>query len=158
MSPVTLIFGLHNHQPVGNWPEVIAEANRLAYRPFLETLERHPAIKTVFHITGPLLEYLLENDSEQIERLAALVRSGQVEFLTGGYYEPILPIIPDEDKVGQIQKLTRAVADTFGAKARGAWLAERVWEPQLPLPMAQAGVQFTLLDECHFNSMGHEER
>ena len=157
MSSLTLVLGLHNHQPVGNWPEVIAEANRLAYRPFLETLERHPAIKITLHITGPLLEWLLAHDRDQIERLAALARTGQVEFLTGGYYEPILPIIPDEDKVGQIRKLTQSIRNVFGVEARGAWLAERVWEPHLPKSLAEAGVAFTLIDESHFRSVGLRE-
>ena len=39
-----------------------------------------------------------------VERLSrALVARGQVEMMTGGYYEPILPMIPDADKLGQIQ-------------------------------------------------------
>ena len=35
-----------------------------------------------------------------------------MEALSGGYYEPILPMIHDADKVGQIRKLTEYIGDS----------------------------------------------
>jgi hypothetical protein len=32
-----LLFGVHAHQPAGNFPEVLDQAHDLSYRPFLET-------------------------------------------------------------------------------------------------------------------------
>ena len=139
MSAITLLLGVHDHQPVGNFEEVMQSANKEAYRPFFETLEKHPSVKMTFHITGPLLEYLIEHDPDQIARLRHLAERGQVEFLTGGYYEPILPIIPEADQIGQIRKMTARIGEVFNARARGAWLAERVWEPQLPRPHGSGG-------------------
>jgi hypothetical protein len=75
-------------------------------------------------------------------------------LLTGGFYEPILPMLPDRDKVGQIQALTEFLKSHFGVGPRGMWLAERVWEPQLPLVLREAGVEFVLLDESHFAQAG----
>jgi len=34
------------------------------------------------------------------------------------------------------------------------WLAERVWEPHLPRPLAEAGVRYTLLDDTPFKMAG----
>src|SRR5216117_3789964 len=34
------------------------------------------------------------------------------------------------------------------------WLAERVWEPHLPRVLAQAGVEYVLLDDSHFAQAG----
>ena len=42
------------------------------------------------------------------------------------------------------------------ANGPGAWLAERVWEPQLPAALAEAGVGYTLLDDSHFLAAGRE--
>jgi alpha-amylase len=42
----------------------------------------------------------------------------------------------------------------FGIEATGVWLAERVWEPHLARPIAQAGGRYTILDDTHFESVG----
>ena len=36
MPKLKFIFGVHNHQPVGNFDFVFEEAYQKAYRPFLE--------------------------------------------------------------------------------------------------------------------------
>ena len=138
---IYLALAIHNHQPVGNFDFVFAEAYQRAYLPMIEALEKHPAIRLALHYTGPLRDWLVANRPELIERIAALVARGQVEMLTGGYYEPILAAIPDADKLGQVRKLTQAVQDDFGYTPTGGWLAERVWEPHLAKPLAEAGVE-----------------
>lgn len=158
MKKVNFVFGLHNHQPVGNFDSVFAEAYDLAYKPFLDVLERHPRIRVTIHNTGILFEWLAKNRPEYVARLRNFVAAGQVEIMTGGFYEPIISVIPDEDKVGQIRKLTAFVKEHTGYEATGMWLAERVWEPQLVSAMAKAGVRYTVLDDSHFRSTGIEEK
>src|SRR5262245_16367346 len=77
-------------------------------------------------------------------------------MLTGGFYEPILAVLPDHDKVGQIQRLTDFIASHFGVRPRGMWLAERVWEPHLPRAIQQAGVEYVLVDDSHFTLAGFD--
>ncbi|MEE8575282.1 MAG: 4-alpha-glucanotransferase, partial [Thermodesulfobacteriota bacterium] len=93
------IFCIHNHQPVGNFDFVLEDAFVKAYMPFLELLEKHPALKVSYHTTGFLLDWLAENHPEYIELLKRLVARGQVEIMGGGYYEPILSVIPEADRV-----------------------------------------------------------
>jgi len=50
--------------------------------------------------------------------------------------------------------MTAAIKRDFGYDATGAWLAERVWEPYLPKPLAEAGVQYIILDDTHFKYAG----
>ena len=149
-----LILVIHNHQPVGNFDFVFEEAYRTAYLPMIEALERHPAIRMALHYTGPLRDWLAEHHAGFLKRVRALVQRGQVEMLTGGYYEPVLAALSDTDKLGQIRKLTQAVHDDFGCQPAGAWLAERVWEPHLAKPLAEAGVEYTILDDTHFKYVG----
>ena len=146
----TLVLVLHSHQPVGNFDFVFEEAYANAYEPFIGVLEAHPRIRLGLHYSGILLDWLGRHRPAFLARIARLAQSERVELLTGGYYEPILPIIPDADKIGQIGKLTARLRADFGVKARGAWLAERVWEPSLPKPLAAAGVEYTLLDDTQF--------
>jgi len=158
MNRITLLLGVHNHQPVGNFGKVFEELYDKAYAPFLKALVRHPRVKFTFHTTGPLLEWLQEHRPHYLEQLFEMGARGQVEFFSGGMYEPILPILPDRDKVGQIQAMNRYVEARFQRKPRGLWIAERVWEPQLPKAIAEAGLEYAPIDDAHFKAAGYTEK
>jgi 4-alpha-glucanotransferase len=149
---------LHNHQPVGNFPWVFQQVYEEAYLPLIQALERHPKVRLSLHYTGSLLDWLEEAHPEFIECIAQLVQRNQVEMVSGGYYEPILPSIPDSDKVAQIDRLTQRVQRDFGTKTTGAWIAERVWEPSLPRFLREAGIEWTILDDVHFKNAGLDEK
>ena len=83
-----------------------------------------------------------------------MINADRLELLTGGYYEPILPALPDADKTGQIKKLSGFIEDRFDVKPRGLWLTERVWEPQLPRVLAESDIDYTVIDDTHFQSAG----
>lgn len=154
MAHLTLSLVIHNHQPVGNFDHVFAEATEKAYQPMLEALERHPGIRLGLHYTGPLLDWLHAHRPQHLNLLGDLAAREQVELLTGAYYEPILVAIPEEDKLGQVHKMTDHLREHFGVTPQGAWVAERVWEPHLPKPLAEAGVAYTVLDDTPFKMAG----
>jgi 4-alpha-glucanotransferase len=157
VKKVTFLFGVHNHQPVGNFDGVFEELYRMAYEPFARVLRRHPKIPCTFHVTGPLLEWLEEHRPDYIKLLKEMSDRGQVEFFTGAMYEPILSILPDRDKTGQIRMMTGALKKRFGVHARGMWTAERVWEPHLTRTLAEAGVEYLVMDDAHFKAVGLTE-
>lgn len=148
---------LHSHQPVGNFPWVFQQVYEQSYSPMLEALERHPTIRLALHYTGSLLDWLEEAHPQFIQRVAALVKRNQVEIVSGGYYEPILSIIPDRDKIAQIRRLSERLERDFAVKPTGMWLAERVWEPALARFLTDAGIEWTILDDVHFKNVGLEE-
>jgi alpha-amylase len=154
MKSIDLIFGCHSHQPVGNFENVFAMAYDQAYLPFVEVLEKYPTVKVTHHFTGPLFDWFEANRPEFIERLAALVRSGQVEIMGGGYYEPLLCAVPERDSIAQIRRMNAFCKRHFGAAPKGMWLAERVWEPHMPRIMNRAGVEYTAVDDTHFLCSG----
>ncbi len=149
---LALVF--HQHQPAGNFPNVFQEVTERAYAPLVAALYRHPDVKASLHFSGPLLDWLERNRPDVIGDLSDLVRRGQIELLSGGYYEPVLVGIPRRDAVGQIRALTDRVHAIFGQRPLGAWLTERVWEPHVPSLMAEAGVAYTVLDDEHFLRAG----
>jgi len=157
MKRIHLAIGIHNHQPVGNFDVIFEEAYQKAYLPFLEVLQRHPRIRIAQHYTGCLIDWIKAHHPEYFPRLRKLVASGQVEMMTGGYYEPILPIISEEDAHGQIAKLSQWVRQEMGYEPVGMWLAERVWEPHLPKPLAASGVKYAVIDDAHFKMSGLRE-
>ena len=158
MSNVRLILALHNHQPVGNFDGVFEEAYRSSYRPFLDVLEEYPDIPFALHTSGPLLEWLVANHPEYIARVKAMVELGRVEILGGGFFEPILTMIPQRDRVGQIRTFSSYLRELFGMPVRGMWIPERVWEQHLVTAIVDAGIEFTVLDDFHFYRAGCEER
>ena len=158
MGSINTVFAVHNHQPIGNFENVFEEAYRLSYKPFIDVLERHPSVKFTQHWTGTLLEWLLGKHPDLVERMRALVHRGQLELLTGSYYEAILAVIPECDRIGQIRKLTDLIRRTFDYVPRGMWLAERVWEQHLVGSLVKAGVEFVMVDDTHFRHAGLKDR
>jgi len=151
---ISLIIGVHCHQPVGNFSHVFEDAWRRAYLPFLKILMRHPRIKISLHYSGVLLKWFKEYHPEALEIIQQLLGDGQVELMTGGFYEPVFTVIPDRDKLGQIEMMNNFLQKHFSFKPRGLWLAERIWEPQLPLILCQAGVEYSVVDDSHFRLGG----
>ncbi len=154
---ISLALALHNHQPVGNFGWVYAEVFEGAYVPMIEALERHPGVRLSLHYSGPLLRWLVAERPAAIERLRALVSRGQVEILGGGFYEPVLASLPERDRVGQLTRMADELETMFGQRPRGAWLAERVWEPDLPTSLVASGYAWTILDDAHFRAAAISE-
>ncbi len=153
MAPrISLALAIHNHQPVGNFGWVFAEVYEHAYLPMLEALERHPGVRLSLHYTGPLLEWLAAERPAFLRRLALLVARDQVELLGGGLYEPVLASLPERDRVAQLTRMAGTLEGITGHRPQGAWLAERVWEPDLPTALAAAGYRWTILDDAHFRA------
>jgi 4-alpha-glucanotransferase len=147
---------LHAHQPIGNFEEVYERCYQNAYLQFVKMLEKHAAIRVGVHYSGPLLTWIEKNHPEYFEMVRSLVTRGQVEMIGGGMYEPILAVIPAQDQVEQVTRFAEYLEKHFGKRPSGAWLAERVWEPQMPSALAAAQVSYSLVDDYHFLSAGFE--
>jgi hypothetical protein len=139
---------------VGNLDAVVRNATDRCYRPFLECLEKVPELKMTLHYSGCLLEWLEAEAPDVTDRIRVLSERGQIELLTGGFYEPILASLPRRDQVGQIEMLTDHLAQTYGADASGLWLTERVWEQEVVGAITEAKVRYTILDDTMFHSVG----
>ena len=158
MKKINFILGIHNHQPVGNFDFVFEMALKKAYMPFLDVFEKFKTLKVAIHNSGSLLEWIEKNSPEYMERVRKLVQAGRVEVISGGFYEPMFPLISDTDKDGQLRLLNSYVNSKFGYHPDGAWLTERVWEPYLAKTFAKAGLKYTIVDDTHFKSAGVKEK
>jgi alpha-amylase len=154
LPTVRLVFVVHDHQPVGNFDDVFARTYADSYLPFLDVLERHPAIRIAIHTSGPLAEWLDRQRPEYLDRLAARVAAGQVEIVGGGFYEPILALLTSRDRIGQIGLYRDWLEGRLRTPVRGMWVAERVWDPGMAADIAAAGMTWTILDDTHFKAAG----
>jgi alpha-amylase/alpha-mannosidase (GH57 family) len=151
---IYLAFCVHSHQPVGNFPEVFDQGSRDCYLPFLHILKEYPQIRMSLHYTGPLLEWFEDHETEFFSLLGELVGRSQVELVGGAFYEPIIPVIPEDDAKKQIAYTRSYLEKKFNVTPRGLWCAERIWDPVVPKKIAGFGIDYTLLDDSHFLSAG----
>ena len=129
---ISLALAIHNHQPVGNFGWVFAEVYEQAYLPMVDALERHPSVRSRCTTRDRCSNGSGASDRSSSSACATLVARGQVEMLGGAYYEPVLASLPERDRLGQLRRMADEIESLSGTRPRGAWLAERVWEPSLP--------------------------
>ena len=153
-EPVSLLFGVHAHQPVGNFPEVIDDAHNRCYRPFLKVLHGHPDFHFAVHFSGWLLDYLFERFPEDMNLLREMVERGQVELFGAGDTEPVLAAIPNRDRIGQVERFSNKLETRLGSRPQGAWLTERVWESTVVPSLVECGMRYVIVDDYHFLCSG----
>ncbi len=159
---VQLCLVLHNHQPIGNFDGVIEQAYQDSYLPFLEVFENYPELRISLHTSGPLMRWLEEHHPDYIQRVSSLVAADRIEIIGGPFYEPILPMLPRRDRIGQIARYSEHLEELFDLpnlrrRVQGMWMPERVWETALTGDIAEAGISYTVLDDYHFKSAGWAE-
>ena len=147
----------HFHQPVDNLDWVYEDCYNKSYFPLMKEIYNHPKIKFTLHFTGSLLKWLLEKKPEFKKMLLESISRGQIEIIGGGYYEPIFAVIHERDRIAQIKMLTDAVKRELGCEVQGAWLSERVWEPNYPSFLVKTGLKYIIVDDNHLRSCGLSE-
>ncbi len=154
MSIPKLIIGTYNHMPFGSKDDDIERAYQLAYRPFIASLYKYPSLPAALHFSGVLLEWFERRHPEFLIILEELVDRKQVELLGGAFYEPMLPLLPLSDRLGQIELLTTFLRKHFGKRPRGCWLPGCMWEPNLAGALQTSGMDYTFLDDGQFALTG----
>ncbi|MBY8979491.1 MAG: DUF1925 domain-containing protein [Candidatus Lokiarchaeota archaeon] len=147
----------HFHQPVGQKDFIYEDVYLKSYKPLIDSIFKYEEIKFTLHFSGNLLEWFLKNKPDFIDKLKAMAKRGQIEIIGGGFYEPIFAIIPHRDKLAQIKLLSDLIKKEFGLEVKGAWLSERVWEPNYPSFLDQVGLKYVIVDDNHFRSTGITE-
>lgn len=152
----SLLFGIHCHQPIDNFDHVVYEIIEKSYKPFFQVLEGFPEFKCSIHFSGWILEFVYKNDPELFALMQRL--SPQLEFFTGGYYEPILASISSKDRVAQIDKLSRFIIKHFNQTPRGLWLTERIWDDSIIDDLAKCNIEYVIVDDYHLIASGHNPK
>jgi len=148
----------HFHQPIDQKVLIYDDIYQKSYMPLIDNMFHFKKIKFTLHFSGNLLEWFLENKPDFIAKLKVMAKRGQIEIIGGGYYEPIFAIIPYRDRIAQMKKLSDLIKKEFGLDVRGAWLSERVWEPNFPSFLHDAGLKYVIVDDNHFRSTGITEK
>jgi hypothetical protein len=149
-----LILGSHKHIPYGAGDDEFERTYEQQLKPFISTLYKYPKIQAVLHYSGVLLHWIERFHPEFLMLIEAMVSRKQVEILGGGFYEPMMPLVPLQDKIGQIELLTTYLRKQFGKRPQGCWLPALAWEQNMVSPLNTCGMGYTFLDEDQFKLAG----
>src|SRR2546426_5930847 len=106
MDPVRFVFGVHFHQPVGNFDHVFEDHLRDVYLPLVERLTERRFLPFALHISGPLLEWLEAPPAAYLDSIGRLAAGGHLELLLAGFFQPGAPAparlgrLPPNGRVG----------------------------------------------------------
>jgi hypothetical protein len=153
---LSVILGYHDHLPAGAKDEEFEEIYSSRLKPFVTMLNGNPGVPAALHLSGPLLERLKQKKPEFFLLIGDLVARKQIELLGGGFYEPLLPLLPLADKIGQIELLTTYIRQHFGKKPQGCYLPFGAWEQSLAGVLSSCGMAYTFLGEDQFRASGIE--
>ncbi len=146
MNCVNLCFGINFSNNGSRIVSNIKELYQNKYKKIFTFICSHPSIRLTLFIPGVVLEWLRNNHPEVITILSEKTDSGQIELLSGGYYEPILPLILPADRVTQVENLTTLIRKMVGKKPRGIFLNESIWDPSLISSLNTCVMEYTFLD------------
>ncbi len=154
MKTIKLIFGTYNSQPVGTEDYQFEKVYQESYKPLLKKLYNYPKIPVVLHYSGVLLEWFEDHHPEFMMLLNDMIKRKQVDLLGGGFYDPFLPLIPNTDRLGQIEYLTTFLRKRFGKRPRGGWITESIWEQGIACTIKNSGLDYIFLNEEYFINSG----
>jgi hypothetical protein len=154
MQRSSVIIGAYNLLPEGTEEPAFEETYQVCWRPFLSVLYRFPDIAAVLHYSGTVLHWLESRHPEFLMLLEEMVLRKQIELLGGGFYGPLMPLIPGPDRLGQVELLTTFIRRSFGKRPRGCWLPDYAWEPSLTSSLQSCGFDYSFLPERHFRIAG----
>ena len=143
-----LIVGLSGNLPSqisGN--SFLSEYNSF-YRPFFQILYGHPSIPIVLYFSGLWYEWLAEEHPEVLNLISEIMKKNrQAELLGGAYYEPYLPLLQHNDRIGQIDALTTLVRLKFMKKPKGCIIDSSSWDNSLISSLKSCGIEYVFLDK-----------
>jgi len=151
---ILLILGSHAHVPSGASEKEFEYAYDNIMRPFISNLYRYPNIQAVLHYSGVLLYWVERNHPEFFMLIEDMITRKQAEILSGGFYEPMFPIIPQQDRIGQIEFLTTYLRKHFGKRPLGCWIPGMVWEQNMAASLSSSDMLYTFLSQHQFSLAG----
>jgi hypothetical protein len=117
-------------------------------------LFQFPKIPAAVHFSGPVWYWIERRHGEFFMLVNTMLRRKQLELLSGGYYEPLFPIINHNDRLGQTELLTTYLRRHFGKRCRGSLVPESAWDTELPSLFSACGFSYALIDESGFADAG----
>lgn len=146
---IYLGFVLHIYQPPTQKSAVLRQIIEESYEPLFNLLLKYPKAKMTFNINGSLLELLdFHQEIELLLKIKELVSRKQIDLLGSSCYHAILPLIPEDEIIRQIElneqfhtKLLKEDVLSSG----GFWLPEMAYDYRVIEPLKSKHYSWTVL-------------
>lgn len=139
---------LHFYQPPTQTHDVLRRITEESYRPLVQVIREHPGARIAVNMNAVLTDMLEDHGyGDVVAGLRELAEKGQLEFVGSGKYHPILPLIPENERVRSIVDNARTNHHAFGAawNPRGFFPPEMCYGPQMLPAIANAGHDWLIL-------------
>ena len=154
---ISLILGTHAHVPAGADECEFESVYEKKVLPFITNLYKYSKIQAVLHYSGVLFNWIERTHPEFFMLIEDIISRKQAEILSGGFYEPMFPLIPPQDRIGQIELLTTYLRKHFGKRPLGCWIPYMAWEQQFCSLLSSSDMQYTFLSQDQFYQTGIAE-
>lgn len=144
---------LHFYQPPTQKPFWVKKITAESYRPIVRGLLAHPNARVTLNING-ILDELLDQEGEHdvLEGLTELLRRGQIEMTASAKFHPLLPMLPDEEIIRQIELNNETHKKYFGDlyQPKGFFPPEMAFSRHVAEVVAGLGYKWIIVDELSF--------
>ena len=96
-----------------------------------------PMIETLYNVAKPLMFGKIQN----------AIRSGALEFLGGGYYDPMLPLFPEDLQTLQLELHRNLLKKVLSVEPQGYFNSSLVWEPGMADVLERSCFDYALVTE-----------
>ncbi|MHA1122878.1 MAG: hypothetical protein ACTSUW_05565 [Candidatus Heimdallarchaeota archaeon] len=142
-------FVLHIYQPPTQTPAILKQIIKESYLPLFEAIAKNPETRITFNINGSLIELLdLYEENKLLETIKSLVTKEQIDLIGSSCYHAILPLIPQEEIIRQINLNEEIYSKVFGEnvfKPQGFWLPEMAYEYGVIEPLIAENYKWTVI-------------
>jgi alpha-amylase/alpha-mannosidase (GH57 family) len=122
-----------------------------------EALRKNEAARVTLNFTGSLIEQMNEFASVGFDsrlnglwdRYKEANALGRADFTGCGYYHPLFPLIPEEDRLRQIEEHLKLFERTFGRRPEGFWLPELAFSSKVIPALVKSGIKWVIVDGPH---------
>ena len=108
-------------------------------------LLKRPQARLSLYLSGMWFELAKQRRSTLLKELRRATEEGRVEWIGGGWHDPVLPFVPRPLQELEIRLHRQAVEKLMGVRPRGFWLPSGVWESGLLSLLAEQGFEYTFL-------------
>ncbi|NHJ47607.1 MAG: hypothetical protein FK733_07455 [Asgard group archaeon] len=146
---IHLSLVLHIYQPPIQTSAILKQIIKESYAPLFKLLLKNPDAKMTFNINGSLLELLdLHQEQELLTFIRTLLVRKQIDLLGSSCYHAILPLIPEEEIVRQIdlnEEFHKKIFMDSALDSRGFWLPEMAYDYRIIEPLKSKNYSWTVL-------------
>ncbi|USN53431.1 MAG: UvrB/UvrC motif-containing protein [Candidatus Nomurabacteria bacterium] len=145
---------LHIYQPPTQKPYWVKRVTEESYRKIVAELKRAPGAKLTLNISAVLVELLDKNGcGDVIDDIRLLLERGQIELTSSAKFHPLLPKIPKDEVIRQIQLNDETHRKYFGElyKPKGFFPPEMAFSTDVAKIVKELGYEWIIVDELSFS-------